>query len=250
MSAPRIAAAQSCSFAADLSANIAHHLRFMDLAAAHGVQFLLFPELSLTGYEPALAAQLAQPAGTPLLQPLRDRACQLAMTTVVGLPLREPGEEGVQIAALIFHADGQQTVHTKQHLHPGEDAYFVPGSGGAPLALGDEQIALAICADFSHASHAAQAKAEGVTLYAASVLIGESGYPVDSAILQGYAQTHGMAVLVANHGGPTGGWQSAGRSVLWDDRGELIAQAAGPGDHVLVAEREGGAWIGQVVALT
>lgn len=250
MSAPRIAAAQSCSIPGNLLANIAHHLRFMDLAAAHGVQLLLFPELSLTGYEPALAAQLAQPANTPLLQPLRDRARQLAMTTVVGLPLREPGGDGVQIAALVFHANGQQTVHTKQHLHPGEDIYFVPGNGGEPLALGDEQIALAICADFSHASHAAQAKAEGATLYAASVLIGESGYSVDSAILQGYAQTHGMAVLVANHGGPTGGWQSAGRSALWDNRGELIAQTAGPGDHLLVAECEGGAWIGQVVALT
>ena len=246
----RIAAAQSCSIPGDLPANIAHHLRFMDLAAAHGVQFLLFPELSLTGYEPALAPQLAQPASTGLLQPLRDRARQLAMTTVVGLPVRESGREGVQIAALVLHADGHQTVHTKQHLHPGEDAYFVPGSGGAPLALGGEQIALAICADFSHATHAAQARAEGATLYAASVLIGESGYPVDSAILQGYAHTHGMAVLVANHGGPTGGWQSAGRSVLWDARGQRVVETAGAGDQLLLADHEGGNWQGRIVAFT
>jgi predicted amidohydrolase len=242
-----IAAAQSCSVAGDLTANIAHHLRFMDLAASHGVQFLMFPELSLTGYEPSLAVELAQRADTDLLQPLRARARQLAMTTVVGLPLREPDVAGVRIAALVLHADGRQTVHTKQHLHPGEDLHFVPGNGGALVVLGDEQIALAVCADFSHASHAAQAKAAGATLYAVSVLIGESGYPVDSAILQGYAYTHGMAVLVANHGGPTGGWQSAGRSVLWDSRGERVAEVPGAGDQLLVARREGASWQTRVV---
>lgn len=245
-----IAAAQSCSVAGDLAANIAHHLRFMDLAARQGVQFLMFPELSLTGYEPALAAALAQPAATALLQPLRERAQQLSMTTVVGLPLREAGQTGVRIGAVVLGAEGDQVVYTKQHLHPGEDLHFVPGSGGAPLSLGDEQIALAVCADFSHASHPLQARDAGATLYAASVLIGESGYPVDSRMLQGYAQTHGMAVLVANHGGVTGGWQSAGRSVLWDKQGERVVEVGGPGDQLLVAHRVGAGWQGRIVALS
>ncbi|HJR33258.1 MAG TPA: nitrilase-related carbon-nitrogen hydrolase, partial [Pseudomonas sp.] len=44
-----IAAAQSISVAGDLAANIARHLRFMQVAAEQGVQLLVFPELSLTG---------------------------------------------------------------------------------------------------------------------------------------------------------------------------------------------------------
>lgn len=245
-----IAAAQACSVAGDLAANIAHHLRFMDLAAEHGVQFLLFPELSLTGYEPALAADLALAPDAPVLQPLRDRARRLGITAVVGLPLREAGQPGVYVGALVLAADGQQAVYTKQHLHGGEEVYFCPGHRGAPLQLGGEQIALAVCADFGQASHARLAREAGASLYAASVLIGETGYAVDSAILQGYAQTHGMAVLVANHGGVTGGWQAAGRSVLWDARGTRIVEAQGAGDQLLVARLGTHGWQGDVVQFT
>ncbi|MGC1328922.1 MAG: carbon-nitrogen hydrolase family protein, partial [Pseudomonas sp.] len=125
----------------------------------------------------------------------------------------------------------------------------VPGEGGEPLSLADEQIALAVCADFSHDSHARHAREAGASLYAASALIGESGYAVDSSILQGYAQTHGMVVLVANHGGPTGGWQSAGRSVLWGANGEKIIDVPGAGDHLLVAQRTADGWQGRAVPL-
>jgi len=244
-----IAAAQSCSVAGDLAANIAHHLRFMDLAARHGVQFLMFPELSLTGYEPQLAAGLAQPADTALLQPLRECARELGITTVVGLPLREASQGSVFVGALVLGADGEQAVYTKQHLHKGEEDFFTAGRGGAPLVIGDEQITLAVCADFNHPQHAQRARQAGATLYAASVLIGESGYPVDSAILQGYAHHHGMAVLMANHGGPTGGWHAAGRSALWGTDGMLIVEACGVGDQLLVAQRLADGWQGRVERL-
>ena len=46
----------------------------MELAAKHGVDFLLFPELSLTGYEPSLARELAQAPDAEILQPLRELA--------------------------------------------------------------------------------------------------------------------------------------------------------------------------------
>lgn len=54
-----LASAQTCAIAGDLSGNIQRHLAFMVAAAEQGVQLLVFAELSLTGYEPALAARLA-----------------------------------------------------------------------------------------------------------------------------------------------------------------------------------------------
>jgi len=52
MSRPlRIAAAQCVSIGGDLAANVATHTRFVALAAGAGVEVLVFPELSLTGYE-------------------------------------------------------------------------------------------------------------------------------------------------------------------------------------------------------
>ena len=67
------AAAQCSAVAGDIAANVRRHLEFMDAAHGQGVDVLVFPELSLTGYEPALAAGLAQAADTDCVAPLRAR---------------------------------------------------------------------------------------------------------------------------------------------------------------------------------
>ncbi|MHC8386832.1 carbon-nitrogen hydrolase family protein [Pseudomonas sp. MDT2-39-1] len=242
-----IAAAQSISIAGDLAANIAWHQRFMQVAAEQGVQLLVFPELSLTGYERGLAAELAIDPNDEVLRPLRDFARELGVTSVVGMPIRLSDDSPVLIGALVLGADGSLGVYSKQHLHPGEEVAFAPGTGGSTLKIGTETIALAVCADFSHASHAAAAAEQRADLYAAGVLITEDGYAPDTALLQGYACTHSMAVLMANHGGVTGGWESAGRSAIWAADGSLISAAPGTGKLLVVARRDADGWNGQIV---
>jgi predicted amidohydrolase len=250
MTALTIAAAQSISVAGDLPANIARHLAFMRSAAEQGVQLLVFPELSLTGYEPSLAAALAIAPHDTILAPLRDMARELRMSAVVGMPIRPALGAEVLIGALVLAPDGSLAVYTKQHLHPGEEAAFAPGQGGAALEWGDDRIALAVCADFSHASHPHQAAEQGANIYAVGVLISEGGYAPDTALLQGYAAEHSMVMLMANHGGPTGGWTCAGRSAIWAADGRLIAAAPGVGDALVIARRDGaGQWSGEQVAI-
>ncbi|WP_025112506.1 carbon-nitrogen hydrolase family protein [Pseudomonas sp. H1h] len=250
MSVFTVAAAQSFSVAGDLAANITAHLRFMAAAAEQGVELLVFPELSLTGYEGQLAADMAIDPLDAVLQPLRDYARELGISAVVGMPIRLKGSSQVLIGALTLAKDGSLEVYSKQHLHAGEERFFAPGTGGSTLRIGRDTVSLAVCADFSHASHAAAAAGLGADLYAAGVLIGESGYGADSALLQGYAEKHSMAVLMANHAGLTGGWQSAGRSAFWSEIGALIVAAPGPGELLVVARRDAGGWQGQVVPVT
>ena len=122
--------------------------------------------------------------------------------------------------------------------------------GGEALEWGDDRIALAVCADFSHASHPRQAAEAGANIYAAGVLISEGGYAPDTTLLQGYAAEHHMVVLMANHGGPTGGWTCAGRSAIWGDDGGLIAAAPGVGDTLVIARRNtAGQWHGEQLAI-
>lgn len=241
-----VAAAQYSCIAGDLPANLVRHLACMQHAAQCQVDFLLFPELSLTGYEPEYAAELALAPDSAVLQPLRDQARRLGMTTVVGLPIRYT-VGGVLIAALVLGADGQQRVYTKQHLHPGEDRVFSPGHGGTPVLLADQRIALAVCADFAHPKHVANAVAQGADLYAASVLVSENGYAHDSQILQDYALEHQVAVLMANHGGPSGGWACAGRSAFWAPGGALIIEAREGGDYLVLAQSGVQGWQGRLV---
>jgi len=249
MTAFTLAAAQSISIPGDVPANIERHLALMRTAAEHGVQLLVFPELSLTGYEPSLAAALAIAPQDAVLAPLRELARTLQLTAVVGMPVRLAPEDGVLIGALVLGADGSLAIYTKQHLHAGEEVAFVPGQSGATLELGRDRVALAVCADFSHASHPRAAADSGATVYAAGVLISEGGYATDSALLQGYAAEHGLVVLMANHGGPSGGWVCAGRSAIWAADGGLLVTAPGVGEALVIARRDDGRWVGNVVVL-
>ncbi|MFJ2709896.1 carbon-nitrogen hydrolase family protein [Pseudomonas sp. NPDC087346] len=247
MSKLTIAAAQSISVAGDLAANIKRHLRFIQEAAEQGVELLVFPELSLTGYEGEAAAKQAIDPEDAVLQPLRDLARELGVTTVVGMPVRLKENSGTFIGALILHKDGSLSVYSKQHLHTGEELVFAAGYGGSLLNIGSDAVALAVCADFTHASHAAAAAQLGADLYAAGVLISEKGYATDTNLLQAYAREHSMAVLMANHGGVTGGWVSAGRSAVWSSEGTLVMAADGPGNLLVIARRDGKQWRGQVI---
>lgn len=244
MSAPVFAAAQCAVRAGDISANLKLHMEFMQHARKEGVGLLLFPELSLTGYEPTLAEALAQDIDSALLSPLRDLAREASMTTVVGLPLHLPSHDKPLIAAFILHRDGSAGVYTKQHLHPGEEQYFGAGDGGDLMRIADLSVALSVCADFSHPEHSSLAAKQGAQLYAASVLIGETGYPHDSSLLQTYSKRHGMAVLMANHGGPTGGWAAAGQSAFWDEKGRCVASTVGTGNRLLIVSKHPHGWQG------
>lgn len=249
MKLPVLAAAQCAVHDGDLARNVERHLCFMQAAHRHGAQFLVFPELSLTGYLPSQSGAFAQDLDTPLIAPLRSYAREARMTTVIGLPLRSAAHDKPLIAAFVLHPEGALSVYTKVHLHAGEEPHFAPGNGGDLLNLCDTRLALSVCADFSQPSHAAAAARAGADVYVSSVLISERGYPADSAILQGYSQSHEMAVLMANHGGPTGGWTSAGRSAFWDQNGELVASTAGAGNQLLVVTGRHGKWTGFATAV-
>lgn len=80
------------------------------------------------------------------------------------------------------------------------------------------------------------------------MLVSEAGYATDAGLLRGYAETHGMPVAMANHGGPTGGWISAGRSAVWDEAGRIVVAAPGVGEYLLVAQRTNGRWHGRTIA--
>jgi predicted amidohydrolase len=242
-----LAAAQSVSIAGDLAANLRSHLDFIAAAADAGVELLLFPELSLTGYEPTLAAALTLDGADARLRPLRE-ACRVAgLTAVVGAPIQGP--TGLQIGALILGADGRCRVHTKQYLHPGETPPFVPGNGGDLLEVRDVKAALAICADSNHPAHADAARARGADLYLASAVIGPTGYPADSAQLAGHARRLGMPVLMANHGAPTGGYACVGRSACWQADGQCLIAAPGDGACLVIVRRHAGVWQGEIRAL-
>lgn len=236
---PSIAAAQSASIPLDIAANLRRHGDFIDAAARAGVELLVFPELSLTGYELAGLRECALRADDNRFDGLAERAASAGMTVVIGAPIANP--DGLPfIGAITLHPDGRRSVYRKHFLHAGEERHVSPGA--ALCQVHDVQgvkTALAICADTSNTQHPHAAAIAGATLYVAGMLITPGGYAHDSAELAGYARLYGIDVLLANHAAPSGGMDSCGRSAFWRAGGDLVGAAPGPGELLLVADRHG-----------
>jgi predicted amidohydrolase len=241
MAGLRIAAAQSHSVPGNIDANVARHCEFIDAAVAAGVQLLVFPELSLTGYDlPGLGAA-ALTADDARLAPIRQRAAASNITVVVGAPLRNPN--GLPfIGALTFHPDGRSTSYRTHFLHPGEDAFAAPGSAMSQIIdVRGVPVALAVCFDTSDQQHPHAAVIAGATLYVAGSVITPAGYAKELNLLAGYAKLFSIGILLSNHAVETGGYQSAGGSAIWLPDGQLLVSAPGPGECLVIGDEDSGA---------
>ena len=241
MAGLRIAAAQSASVPGDIDANVRRHCVFIDAAASAGTELLIFPELSLTGYDlPGMAANALRPDDT-CLDPIRERAASLRMTIVVGAPLAN--RTGLPfIGVIVFHPDTSTTVYRKHFLHDGEKEFVAPGAAISQIIdVRGVPVALAICADTSNQQHPHAAVMAGATLYVAGSVISESGHAKESGMLSGYAKLFDSGILLANHAFETGGYPSAGRSAVWLPGGQLLIEAPGQGELLVTADEDSGA---------
>jgi predicted amidohydrolase len=242
-----MAAAQTMSIKGDVEANARRHADCVRVAAAHGADLIVFPELSLTGYEPELAAGLTLAPDDGRLGGLREAARRHGITVIAGAPIASRGERPY-LAALLF-MPAATLVYAKQHLHPGEEGFFLPGERGCVVDVKGVRVGVAICADTGKASHPREAAASGAAIYVAGVLITESGYAADAALLSRHASTHRMAVAMANHSAPTGAWTPAGKSAIWDEHGEIVTRVDGTEEAIVIAEKTSTGWQGRVVRL-
>src|SRR5882757_2827251 len=163
----KIAVVQSRPVKGDVEANLSDHQRWIDQAIERGVDLLVFPELSLTGYEPGLAKQLATTADDGRLDGLQRMADKYGIVICAGMPIR--GESGVLIGMIIFRADTPRQVYAKQYLHADELPFFTAGSEQVFLSLDDNKIALSLCYELSVAEHSVNAYSNRANIYLSSV---------------------------------------------------------------------------------
>jgi predicted amidohydrolase len=109
-----IAVAQTCPRAGDVNANLEEHLRLARLAAGEGARIVVFPELSLTGYELELAKVLAFSEDDARLLPLRDAAASHSAILIVGAPVRVGSR--LHVGAFILHPNHASELYTKHYL--------------------------------------------------------------------------------------------------------------------------------------
>ncbi len=223
-----LALAQIASAAAEVRVNVEHHVRAVASASAAGARLVLFPELSLTGYElDAIAADsaLALSVDDDRLLPLRRECRRQAVTAVVGAPTFRAG--CLHLSALVVDEAGDVSAYDKRHLFGRESELFTPGRTERVLSIDGLRIALGICFDLSDETQVmAAAQADAWLL---GMLLSPGGYQADAERAADVARRHGIAVAMANHAAPTGGWVGAGRSGLWCPEEEPVTAGTGPG---------------------
>lgn len=218
----KIAAAQVRSISGEIAQNVVQHCKVVQTAAVHRVDLIVFPELSLTGYEPSLADCLAIDESDPCLQPLQEMSDRHNIVAAVGIPLRS--EHGVEIGMIWFQPGQPRQSYSKQILHADELPYFVCGSGQLIMSVNGVRVAPAICYESLQPEHAKQAAISGATVYLASVAKSASGVSKAFAHYPVMALEHRMTVMMTNSVGRCDNFVAQGSSAVWTADGQLNAQ--------------------------
>lgn len=215
-----IAVAQPLCVAHEVAVNAVTHATTVRYADARVV---VFPELSLTGYEldaPAITVEDRR------LTPIVEACAETGSLALVGAPVCDEAGRSY-IGVLAVDGAGATVAYRKMWLGAAEAPRFTPGDRPAVIEVDGWRLGLAVCKDTGVARHACDTAALGMDVYAAGVLESVADATVPAERARRVAADHGVWVAVASFAGSTGGGYShaAGRSGIWNPDGVEVARA-------------------------
>jgi predicted amidohydrolase len=220
-----IAAAQPPCVANDVRTNALEHAEVIRSADA---RLVVFPELSLTGYELDAATVSAHDAH---LRPIAQACSATDTVALVGAPVE--GRAGdAHIAMLRVSGAGVDVVYRKSYLGGDEPTRFAAGTGAESIAVDGWRIGLGICKDTGVEQHVADTAALDVDAYVAGLVHRPDELDVQEERAVLLARTCEAYVAFASFAGPAGGGYdgTAGVSSIWAPDGKPLARAgAEPG---------------------
>jgi len=232
----KICVAQTRPFKGDIQKNIDSHLRLINIAVSYGADIIVFPELSLTGYEPGLAESLATNQDDKILDNFQGISNDNKITIGVGMPTNS--SSGILISMIIFQPHQPKQTYSKQYLHEDEFPYFINGQGQVFLTMDNIKIAPAICYESLLPEHSANASKNGAAIYIASVAKSASGVEKAFKHFPEVANKYAMTVLMANAVGPCDNFESAGKTSIWNSKGLFLGQLNDTHEGILIIDTE------------
>ncbi|TYB34473.1 carbon-nitrogen hydrolase family protein [Micromonospora sp. AP08] len=222
----RLAVAQPLCRSHDVAGNAERHAAAVRAA---GARVVVFPELSLTGYE--LDATPLAPADARLA-PLVAACADTGALALAGAPVA-----GRHIAVLAVDGDGARVAYRKMWLGGAEPRHFRPGPEPAVLEVDGWRLGLAVCRDTGVPAHAGATVARGADAYLAGVLESDDDAAVPEERARRIAIAHGVWVAVASFAGATGGGyaRAAGGSGVWSPAGLAVVRAGTAVGEVVTA---------------
>ena len=232
----KICAAQTRPVKGDIQRNIENHKKIIELAISNGANMIIFPELSLTGYEPELSKELATTPDDSRFDDFQKISNIRQITIGVGVPIKYKGH--ICISMFIFHPHRARQTYSKKFLHPDEEEFFISGQNSTGLIGDKSNIALAICYELSVPEHAENAFKNGTEIYIASVAKFANGIEKAVNRLSEIAGKYSMTVLMSNSIGKSDGHECAGKTSVWNKKGVLAGQLNDTNEGIIIFDTD------------
>jgi predicted amidohydrolase len=232
----KISIAQIQSAAGDIQGNISLHKTWIERAIAQQADFIAFPELSLTAYEPKLARELAIGRDDLRLEAFQKISDRSGITIGLGAPTKSG--RGIHISMIVFQPHQGRTVYSKQILHRDEKPFFVEGQEPLLLTIGGKKVLPAICYESLQKEHAKHIQALGSDIYLASVAKPQNGLEKAFAHYREIAEKFSVPVLLTNSIGYCDDFQSAGQSAVWGADGTIKDKLKADTEGLLIWDTE------------
>lgn len=232
----KICMAQTNSLKGELLKNIQNHLKLIEHAIGLNADLIVFPELSITAYEPSLAGELAMSIDNDVFNVFQNMSNNNDIIICIGLPTQ--GIDGICISILIIQPNKERTVYSKQMLHSDELPYFVSGKEQMFLTINKKKLAIGICYETLQRQHFVNAKQHGIDVYLASVA--KSGKGIEKAYehYSKIALEFNTPILMCNSVGYCDNFLSVGQSASWNKKGVLINQLDDENEGLLIYDTE------------
>ena len=232
----KICIAQTKPIKGNVSANIEAHKLFIEHALTLNAEAIFFSELSLTGYEPALAKELATTENDirlDIFQHISNHS-----NIIIGLGLPTKNESNIRISMIIFQPNKPKEIYSKQQLHSDEFTYFESGIEQLIINSNATKIAPSICYESLQPSHVENANKLGANVYLASVAKPAKGLEKAFKHFSEIAKQYEIPVLMVNSVGFCDNFMSVGISAVWTKEGELVGQLDDKTEGILFFDTE------------
>jgi predicted amidohydrolase len=216
----KICIAQTESLKGKVQQNIQNHLRIVERAIKSNSDLIIFPELSITNYEPYLAKELTTDIENDIFNPFQELSDKNKITIGIGMPTK--ATDGINISTLIFQPNKEKTIYSKQMLHSDELPYFVCGNKQIILKIKGQKIAIGICYETLQREHFLNAHQKGADIYIASVAKSKDGIEKAQKHFSSISSEYNTPILMSNCVGYCDNFISVGQSAVWNKQGKLI----------------------------
>ena len=231
----RLAVAQIHSLPGQIEQNKGKHLYYIEKAVSERSDLILFPELSLTNYEPKLARKLAVKSEVDnKLAPFRKISREHSIRIVIGVPFLS--DQGIHISLAYIGPDNVVAFYHKNYLHTDEQSYFIPGTTNNLVRVDNQIIQFGICYEISVGEHHKSITRNHPTVYMASVAKSAEGIKKKKKFLSNIAKKNRIPVMLSNSIGPADHFVCAGGSAIWDARGYKTDQLSAKEENLLIRE--------------